>query len=232
MNPLLIFILELVLVFLTSRYIFKSIFLFFLVLTKSQKAAISMLSLIFFVGVSIHELSHLLTAEVLRVKTHGIELVPELRGTNLKMGSVQVSQSDFLRSFLIGIAPLIVGSSIIISVLWFLSNTYNVNSIFMSPISFLISLLVVYLLFVISNTMFSSNKDMEGALELLILLIIFEVGALFIHFPINQFFITLFENQTFRQFMSQISLLFAVPVGINIFSAFLFFLFFKKKGLA
>lgn len=232
MNPLLIFILELLIVFLTSRYIFKSLFLFFLITTRSQKVSITFLSVIFFCGVAVHELSHLFTAEVLQVRTHGIELVPELQGGSLKMGSVQVSKTDFVRQFLIGVAPLIIGCSIIISSLWFLNSVFGFNSILESPLSIFISMVGIFFLFVISNTMFSSKKDMEGAVELLIIFIIFEIGAFFIHVPINQFFISLATNSSFENVMKEVNLLFAIPVGINILSSFIFFMFFKKMRLA
>lgn len=232
MNPLVIFVLELLAVFFTSRYIFRSIFLFFLLIIKSQKAAITFLSIIFFIGVVVHELSHMFMAEVLQVRTHGIELIPELQNGRLKMGSVQVSKTDFLRQFLIGIAPLVVGCGIIISSLWFIHNTFPVGSIFSSPQAVLVSIFIVYLLFVIANTMFSSSKDMEGAVELLILLAVFEVGAFFVHVPLNQFIFSFSQNIEFLKIIREIDLLFLIPVGINIISVLFFLSFFKKTRLA
>ena len=232
MNPFIIFLIELFIVFLSSRYIFKFLFLFFLVLTKSQKVAIVCLSVIFFIGVVIHELSHMFTAEVLSVKTHGIEMIPELQNGKLKMGSVSVSKTDFVRAFLIGIAPLIIGCSIVISSLWFIQKTFTLHSVFSSFPAILITIFIMYLLFVIANTMFSSKKDMEGAVELLIIFVVFEVGAFFVHVPVNQFIISLASNSNFEKVMQEIDFLFAIPVGINLVSVLLFFSFFKKMRLA
>lgn len=232
MNPLVIFLIELFIIFLSSRYIFKSLFLFFLVLTKSQKVAIVCLSVIFFIGVAIHELSHMFVAEVLSVKTHGIEMIPELQNGKLKMGSVSVSKTDFVRAFLIGVAPLIIGCSVIISSLWFIQKTFTLRSVFSSFPAILITIFIMYLLFVIANTMFSSKKDMEGAVELLIILVVFEVGAFFVHVPVNQFIISLASNSNFEKVMQEIDFLFAIPVGINLVSVLLFSSFFKKMRLA
>jgi hypothetical protein len=73
----------------------------------------------------------------------------------LKMGSVQIGKTDPLRKLLIGIAPLIVGTTILFSMYYFSSQqqlSYYSWQIYLS----------LFATFEIANTMFSSRKDMEG----------------------------------------------------------------------
>ncbi|MEN4010992.1 MAG: hypothetical protein AB1453_11515 [Chloroflexota bacterium] len=82
----------------------------FLLLTRSPALALGLFSVIFFPGVLVHELSHLLTAKLLRVKTGRFSLVPQLQPDgSLRLGYVEAEASDPLRETLIGAAPFISG---------------------------------------------------------------------------------------------------------------------------
>jgi hypothetical protein len=91
-----------------------------------------------------------------------MELWPKIEGNNLKLGSVQIGVTDIVRNFFIGIAPFVAGTSLLLGVLYysFSNNLIGFN---------LITILILFLVFVISNTMYSSRKDMEGAIEFFIL---------------------------------------------------------------
>ncbi len=123
----------------------------------------------FFPGTFLHELSHLLSAEILRVPVHGIEFTPEYRDGNLKMGSVKIQKTDAVRSLLIGAAPFFTGVCILTVFLWLAYSYIKLSDVFSSLISFAVAILGVYLLFVITNTMFSSKKDMDGIYIFIIL---------------------------------------------------------------
>lgn len=77
------------------------------------------------------------------------------------MGSVQIASTDPVRRALIGMAPFFWGSSFILGILYAFLTFGGIENIW-------ITILTGYVLFEISNTMFSSRKDMEGTLELLI----------------------------------------------------------------
>src|SRR5690606_11950659 len=95
-----------------------------------------------------------------------------------------------------------------------------------------LSSLFIYSVFVVSNTMFSSRKDMEGALALLIFLI-FVMTIIFVAGK-GEWVITLVEsvvdNTTFQQYTNRIILLLLIPVSINLFLAGLFNLKKRKVG--
>jgi hypothetical protein len=82
----------------------------FLLLTRRVEVATVVFSLVFFPGILVHELSHYLTAKLLRVRTGKISLIPEPTGRGrILLGYVETAASDPLRDTLIGMAPLIVG---------------------------------------------------------------------------------------------------------------------------
>lgn len=86
----------------------------FVLLTRSPQAAILLFSLMFLPGVFLHELSHFLTAKLLRVPTGRFSVFPRELGNNrLQMGFVEVAVSDPVRESLIGAAPLLTGSAFV-----------------------------------------------------------------------------------------------------------------------
>lgn len=210
-----ILFLEFIILFITSRFLFKSIFAFLYVIFRSQRIAIFLLSIFFFPGVFVHEMSHMIIAELLQVKTYGIEFMPELNGTSLKMGSVKVEQSDIIRRLLIGVAPLIVGSSILAISLFFLSHIFSYNQIFSSIYSVLATLGIGIVVFVISNTMFSSKKDIEGLFETLIVVVII-IGALyFTGLRPHEIVFSIMREPKVVEVIGKINWLLGIPVGIN-----------------
>lgn len=213
--PWIIFFSEFFVLFLTSRFLFKSFYALLYFVFHSQKVAIFLLSAFFLPGVFVHEMAHLVVAELLRVRTHGVEFMPELMGNSLKMGSVKVEKSDIIRSLLIGIAPLVVGSVILVLSLFVLRNTFSYSQIFSSLQSFLIAFLIGLIIFVIANTMFSSKKDVEGLLEVLIVVSLFVGGLYFAGLSPHEWVKgTLMQPQALR-YAKEIDWLIAFPVGIN-----------------
>jgi hypothetical protein len=82
-----------------------------LLLTQRPDLTIAIFSLLFLPGVALHELSHLLTARLLRVSTGRISLIPTpLPNGRLQLGYVETAPSDFVRDALIGVAPLFSGA--------------------------------------------------------------------------------------------------------------------------
>src|SRR5258708_2217433 len=113
-----IFLGELILLFLVSKLLSTQLYLFFYSVTHSQKATIYWMAILFFPGVVVHELAHALVASLLFVPVGAIEFFPKMIGNSIKLGSVQVGKSDFVRSFFIGVAPVLVGAFVIFGVFW------------------------------------------------------------------------------------------------------------------
>jgi hypothetical protein len=154
-----LFFIELIILFLLSRTLSRVLSSFFYRITKSYTFTISALAFVFLPGTALHEIAHALVAGLLGVHVGTIEFVPEVNGEKVKLGSVQIAQTDPFRRFLIGAAPFFLGTTILLGLLFF-----AVQNHFFNNTAFII--FVGYLVFEIGNTMFSSRKDMEGALEL------------------------------------------------------------------
>ncbi|MGE5041499.1 MAG: hypothetical protein ACM3IJ_01205 [Candidatus Levyibacteriota bacterium] len=226
-----IFLIEIFVIFLTSRAIFQSFFVIFYLLFRSEKMSITLLSIFFFPGVIVHELSHLLTAEILGVKTHGIYLVPEYRNGRLKMGSVLVDHSDFIRQFFIGVAPLFTGLWLLSSICYLLFTHLDFAMVLHSPFMMVMLLLASYLTFAVTNTMFSSKKDMDGALELFIVIGIVFTVVYFLNFHLEQYFINLIQIPQILEIIKQTTILFSIPLGFNLTTVFLASTILKKRGV-
>lgn len=164
MSPLLSFILLLVFLFLLSKAVSKSLGLLIYRLTGSKKLTIGSLAFIFLPGTVVHEFAHAAVAQGLGVHVGEIKLLPEIEDDGIKLGSVQVANCDPFRHFLIGVAPLIVGFVLVL-----LSIAIYAQ---LGLSGFWPALLLFYILFQIGNTMFSSDRDMEGAIELLIAVVL------------------------------------------------------------
>src|SRR3989344_9654538 len=107
---LLLLLIEPLALYFLSRWVSKSLFVLFLLLFRSRSVAISLLLVLTFPGTVIHELAHLFTAEILRVPTGKLTLVPEsIREASIKSGSVAIAETDPFRRYAIGLAPLFTG---------------------------------------------------------------------------------------------------------------------------
>ena len=127
------------------------------------------INLIFFLllpGIFLHEFSHILSAELLQVRTGALNLKPEFKDGHLTLGSAQIAQTDPFRLTLIGTAPFIAG----VAVLWLLIK-FNPGGWW--------QILFWYLEFTVANTLFSSPSDLQSAgIPLVLVLILLGVFKL------------------------------------------------------
>jgi hypothetical protein len=144
-------------------------------LTGSQKAAIWVFWVLFLPGTFLHELSHWLTAKLLRVKTGRFSLWPKLnRKGQLQMGAVQVEVTDPFRHSLIGLAPLVFGSIAVLIIgqgrlklgdVGIAINSGDLQIMLDALFKILTTpdiWLWLYLIFAISNAMLPSASDRES----------------------------------------------------------------------
>lgn len=181
---LVVIIVELVLLYLLSRRLTQNLYIVAFLVTKSRQIGVGFLSLLFFPGTVMHELAHLFVAEILGVHTSGLTLVPEgLEEKNVKTGSVMISQTDPIRRAVIGIAPVIVGLIMIGVISYFLPTLWGQvlldiqNGFLLTKLNGLGFVLLVYALFAVSNTMFSSPEDLEGFWPVVIVLLLVGVAG-------------------------------------------------------
>jgi len=164
---------ETVILFLLSRSMSKIL---------SKFLSINLIALIFLPGVFIHELSHLFIAAILFVPVGEMEFVPKKSGNGVKLGSVEIAKADPIRRSIIGFAPIFSGLMIVVGIVYL----FNSNLLFLQNqgmyVYVAVILVIAYLLFAVSNTMFSSKVDMEGTVEIMIALFIIFVAAYILGF--------------------------------------------------
>jgi hypothetical protein len=114
----------------------------------------------------------LFTAEVLGVPTGRLTLVPEgLTNTGegeaeIRTGSVSIAKTGPFRRAAIGIAPVIVGLGALSLLAYFLPGTWQTFLASSQPLlqrtETYVLILIIYLLFAVSNSLFASPEDLSG----------------------------------------------------------------------
>jgi len=219
--PIILFIVSIFLLFISSQALITRLIKKFYRLSHSHHTAVNLLFFLLLPGIFLHEFSHILTAELLQVRTGHLSLKPQFKDNQLKLGSAQIAQTDPIRLTLIGTAPFFTGTLTLWLLLKFGLNL-NLSTITFSnlipqftssiqQLAPLTLLAIFYLLFAIANTMFSSPTDLQAAGLPLILLLIILITLNFapLTLPINA--INLFQN-----FLFSVSLLFFITLSVNI----------------
>jgi hypothetical protein len=214
MTGVIIFILALSVLYLLSRIFIQKLFTALLHLTNNQSKAAKLLGWIFLPGTFIHELSHFITALFLLVPVGKIKLLPEIEERGIKLGSVLIGKTDFVRGSLIGLAPLIIGGG---SIIW--SFTFTLSHGYLSNPWVIAGL--IYGISQISNTMFSSKRDLIAVGELMIFLVI--VSVVLIIFKVYGPFDFIYKSLSeLNPLVEKISLYLIIPIGLEIIFLSLF----------
>ncbi len=175
------------------------------------------MSFIFLPGVIIHELSHLLIAVILFVPVGDMEFTPKKGEERLKLGSVEIAKTDPVRRSIIGFAPVFVGLMLVVGIVYlFTSNIlfFKEKEIYVLLVSVLA---IIYFLFVISNTMFSSKVDMEGTLEILITLVIIFLASYILGLRFSLTYLDKIFTKELIGMVQKSTIFMLVPIVIDLF---------------
>ena len=199
--------LEIVTLFLLSKRISKAL---------PKFLSINFLSFLFLPGVIIHELSHMLAAVILFVPVGDMEFAPKRSDSGLKLGSIEIAKTDPIRRSIIGFAPVFTGLMLIIGIVYlFTSNLLFLKDkesyIFIALIAG-----VMYLLFAISNTMFSSKADMQGTIEILITLLIIFIATYILGFRPTFGFVDKILTKEFFEVIQKSAIFLLAPIFIDL----------------
>jgi hypothetical protein len=213
-----IFAAEIIFLFLTSKHIFQNLFILFKRIFRRDSLAVIPIFIILFPGVLVHEFAHYLAAEILLVGAYDMEVSPKIHNGMFEMGSVKVRKTDIFRSFLIGVAPLFTGLGIVFPVVFYFVKNFVWKSLFTLP-GVTAAIFVSWIVFFITNTMFSSKKDMENSFLLLIivsfLILVFLVTAFMLNLDMLQPTLVFLDNPAVLTMIKKIDLIFSFPVLIN-----------------
>lgn len=226
---IIVFFVEFFILFLSSQFLIQSLARLFYRFTKSQHKTVYLLAFLFLPGTVIHELAHIISAGVMMVHTGDIEFMPEIREDGVKLGSAEIGVTDPIRRALIGMAPVFVGISLIVGLLWFFFFQIQQNNLY----PYWVFLILIYAIFIISNTMFSSRKDMEGAFTFFALIIAFFVAMYILDFKQVFYWLGSLLTPQVGDFIFKVDMFLIIPICINfaIFSLSKFFLSHKGKRI-
>jgi hypothetical protein len=163
-----------------KRWLSKHLYGLGLLLGGSHDTAILVYFLLLLPGVLAHELSHWLAAKILRVPVGKISIGPLEKGSGAtRLGSVSMGRTDPVRAGLIGLAPLVTGSILILAIAYYafglavpgsLQASLSLEQVEIALHGYLSVpnlWLWVYLIFSISNAMLPSESDRQAWLSLL-----------------------------------------------------------------
>jgi hypothetical protein len=158
----------------------------------NAQLTMAVFSILFFPGVVLHEFSHFLMAKILFVRTRGFSIIPKMMPQGyLRMGYVEVAETDIVRDALIGAAPLILGNLVVAYIaiyrlhlipLWDVLRNGQMG-LFWMGVTLLPNVpdfaLWFYLTFAISSTMLPSQSDRHAWLPLGVSIVVLFLLALF-----------------------------------------------------
>ena len=204
-----------------------------LLITRNIQLTLALFSIVFFPGVFLHEVSHFLTAKILRVRTGKFSVIPKpLPNGRLQMGYVETEKTDFIRDSLIGLAPLIAGTLFVayagivqlqLNTLWDVLRNGQVE-LFWMGVGLLPTIpdfyLWFYLTFAVSSTMLPSESDRHAWLPLMIW-----AGVLFALAILSGAGAWMLENLApfFDNLLNSVALLFGLSNLVHIILLFPFF---------
>lgn len=207
---ILLILFELLVVFFLSRTLTNSIFALFYKISKSIKTSANLIGFVFIIGTLIHELAHTVMAFLLMVRVGKMELWPRLHENGIKLGSVQIEKTDPVRRMMIGMAPFLFGLGVILGLF-----AYGIQKNLFSYTLFVI--FIVYITFQVANTMFSSKKDMEGTLELIITTSLITAILYFAGIPFPNINISsIFLNPVVEASLKKASIFLTIPIVLDL----------------
>ncbi|HEX8964832.1 MAG TPA: hypothetical protein VF820_00180 [Patescibacteria group bacterium] len=217
-----LFFIEIVSLLLLSQLLSKMLSSFFIKITHSVKVTIHLLSVIFLPGVMVHELAHWFMASILFVRTGDIEFLPQIQGDVVKLGSVAVAKTDPLRKTFIGVAPIIIGVLLMMLLFYYLAPSI--------PAFNWQTLVAAYLFFEIGNTMFSSRKDLEGTL-FMVVGIVFIIALLYVFkIQVHVYVVNFLSLPTVADFMKKLNGIMFIPLTIDIILCSIGIIFGRRRN--
>jgi hypothetical protein len=169
-TPLLSLVLGLAVLIPASRWLGTRIQRLVFLFTGNTTVALYVYFVLLLPGTLLHELSHWLTARLLGVRTAGITLRPRVgRDNKAQFGSVTIGRTDPIRESLIGVAPLLIGSAVVVAIAaWHLrplplaSSPIELLDILAALVRVPDAWLWLYIMLAISNAMLPSASDRQS----------------------------------------------------------------------
>ncbi len=161
-----------------------------LLLTGRREEMLLVYAVLLFPGVALHEISHAVMARLLGVRVRKMSLLPAREGDRIRLGFVEMDRMDVVRSSIVGVAPLLVGTLALGAIGGLVFNSARLNAAFTGgDLGAIAQQLVTafqapdawvwfYIVFAIANSMLPSPSDMQSWPPVVIFLAIISIAAL------------------------------------------------------
>lgn len=180
-TPLVWFLVGFALVFSLTRWINAHLQGTLLLLGVDEDAIMVLQFVLLFPGILLHEVSHWIAAKLLGVRTLGFSVWPQKKGQGkFQYGAVRIASADIVRSSLIGLAPFVGASLVLILIGRYALGAESLRQVVaLGQWNGLWGALAeatrapdfwvwLYLIFAVSNAMFPSAADREAWKPLLV----------------------------------------------------------------
>jgi hypothetical protein len=186
-TPLLWLAVTLALLLLVERWIHRHLQGVMLLLTGDSQVAVLLYALPLLPGIILHELSHALAAILLGVRVGRMSIRPRLSGRRVQLGFVPVEKTDVVRASLIGLAPLLAASGVILLIGYRVFDAgvmgaalaagdwANLAAGLQRALRAPDAWLWAYVIFSVSNTMLPSRADRQAWTPVLLFLLLIGV---------------------------------------------------------
>ena len=149
-------------------------------LTGHRLVTVYLYQILLLPGVALHEFSHYLAASLLGVRVHNVSLRPYVQGDKIQMGAVVTEKPDFVRGLFVGLAPLVLGSIVVVLIG---QHVFDVGAVIQAArdgdsggmieavwgaFGVHDAWIWLYLIFAISNAMLPSASDRESLWPMLV----------------------------------------------------------------
>lgn len=179
----------LVLLLVIERWIHRHLQGTMLLLVGDREIAVVLYALPLMPGIVLHEFSHALTARLLGVRAGRVSIGPRLADERIQLGFVPVEETDVVRASLIGLAPLLAGTAVILLIGYSVFDIEVMQQGFVNGDWVEVAeglaetlrapdvWLWLYLIFAVSNTMLPSESDREAWVPILLFMVLVAVLA-------------------------------------------------------
>lgn len=164
------FLIQMIVLFFVTRGALNAVFGFLRMFIRHEPSVFVLVSFIYLPGTILHELAHFVFAIACFLKVRSVSVIPSWEKNYIKLGSVVYEKKDMVRSIMVGIAPFFAG----LAFFWFV----DFAKLFPSS-QLIVNAVMVYLIFTVSSTMFSSKQDLIDVVYLIPLVTIF-IGAMYV----------------------------------------------------
>lgn len=151
-------------------------------------------------------MSHFAMATILFLKVREVHVFPTWQHNYIKLGRVIYEKKDAIRGILVGIAPIIIG----LLLFWWMSiiDVLEIEELW-------IRIVVIFFIFILSSTMFSSQQDLIDIIYIVPFFILFAILIYILQIDLRSLFQQRFLIDSLSKFLYDVNIYLALSLVIH-----------------